>query len=142
MSRIPVIALILTGLSALPAMAERLTVTCSTSTPWQGSGAALCGSMGSTAFRSDGPEVRHFVSLTAPATHCSDVTYMLFRPGNPNAIAFSNRMGPGASQAVEIGGGWPAGANTLQVGAIGHVGGCNQGAIQSWAVDSHVAPVP
>lgn len=129
------------ALVAAPALAERITVTCAGSTPYL-QNTTICDTTGRLTFTSDGPEVRFFVTLTAPTTHCSDVAYLIYSPGNPNALGTTQRLAPGQSQNVEIGAGFGPGPATVEIGAIGFVGGCNTGAIQSWAVDASAAPVP
>lgn len=136
----PLLAATLT-LLANPALADRIEVTCESSTPYI-QDTTLCGTMGGLSFQSDGPEVPFFVTLTAPATHCSDVAYLVFSPGNPVALGTTTRMGPGQTQTVEIGSGFGPGAAQVEIGAIGFVGGCNTGSIGSWAVDASAAPVP
>ena len=124
-----------------PSFADRITVTCTASTPYL-ENTTLCDSMGGLEFSSDGPEVRFMLTLTAPATHCSDVAYLVYRPGGPTALATTGRLARGQSQIVEIGAGFGPGAARVEIGAIGFVGGCNTGAIGSWAVDAGAAPVP
>lgn len=126
---------------AEPAMADRITVTCASSTPYLNS-STICGTTGRLQFRSDGPEVRFFVTLKAPSTHCSDVAYLVYRPGSTVALGTTSRLAPGHSQNVEIGAGFGPGTAEVEIGAIGFVGGCNTGAIGSWAVDASAAPVP
>ena len=128
-------------LLAAPALAERLTVTCAGSSPYV-QNTTICDTTGRLTFASDGPEVRFFLTLTAPSTHCSDVAYLVYRPGDPVALGTTRRLAPGQSQNVEIGAGFGPGRATVEIGAIGFVGGCNAGAIQSWAVDASAAPVP
>lgn len=139
MTKVPLIAAVV--LFAGPALADRIEVTCAGSSPYL-ENTTLCETRGSFSFRSDGPEVAFYLTLTAPATHCSDVTYLIFRPGDPNSIGFSTRLAPGQSQNVEIGKGFGPGAASVEIGALGHVGGCNTGAIGSWAADVSAAPVP
>ncbi len=124
-----------------PALADRIEVTCASSSPYI-QDTTICDTLGSFSFQSDGPEVPFFMTLTAPATHCSDVSYLIFRPGDPNAIGSTTRMAPGQSQNVEIGNGFGPGTAQVDIGAIGYVGGCNTGSIGSWAVDASAAPVP
>lgn len=128
-------------LFAGPALADRIEVTCASSSPYLGN-TTICDARGSLSFRSDGPEVDFYLTLTAPASHCSDVAYLIFQPGAERTIGFSTRMAPGQSQNVVIGRGFGPGAATVEIGAIGYVGGCNTGAIGSWAVDVSAAPVP
>lgn len=129
------------ALLATPALAERIEVTCASSSPYL-SDTTICDTKGILRFQSDGPEVAFFLALTAPASHCSDVSYILFRPGNPNAIGFTTRQAPGETQNIEIGTGFGPGEATIEIGAIGYVGGCNTGVIGSWAVEASAAPVP
>jgi hypothetical protein len=129
------------SLLAGPTLADRIEVTCAGSTPYAGD-TTICDTLGSLGFRSDGPEVPFFLTLTAPATHCSDVAYLVYRPGDPNALGFTSRLAPGQTQTVEIGAGFGPGEAQVDIGAIGFVGGCNTGAIGSWAVDASAAPVP
>ena len=128
------------ALFAAPALAERITVSCTGTVTFNG--AALCDQMGVHNFTADGPEVPMFVRVTAPSTHCSKVSYVLFRDDRDEQLGFTGPLGPGETQNVQVGAGWAAGANRVRVGAIGHVGGCNQGTLQSWAVDIAAAPVP
>lgn len=123
------------------ALADRIEVTCAGSSPFI-SDSTLCDSFGSFSFPSEGPEVPFLLTLTAPATHCSDVSYVIFQPGDPNSTDFSTRMVPGESQNVEIGKGFGPGAARVEIAAIGYVGGRKTGVIGSWAVDASAAPVP
>jgi hypothetical protein len=131
-------------LAVVPAMAETITVMCEDSRPFI-SNTVMCLTPGVLSVRSDGPELEYFVRVTAPSTHCSDVTYSFYRrdlPVEEQNIAFSGRLAPGASENVVIGRGYPAGRTNLEVYAIGHIGDCNTGAIHSWAIDAAIAPVP
>ena len=129
------------ALLAGPVLADHIEVTCESSTAYLGD-STICGSTGTLAFHSDGPEVPFFVTLTAPPSHCSDVAYLFYRPGDPNALGTTTRLAPGQSQIVEIGAGFGPGAAQVEIGAIGFVGGCNTGTIASWAVEASAAPVP
>ena len=129
------------ALFASPALAERIEVTCASSSPYI-TDTTICDTLGTLSFQSDGPEVQFFMALTAPASHCSDVSYILYRPGNPNAIGFTTRQAPGETQNIGIGTGFGPGEAKIDIGAIGYVGGCNTGAIGSWAVEVNAAPVP
>ncbi len=139
MFRLSVVATL--TLFASPALAERIEVTCASSSPYI-SDTTICDTRGTLIFQSDGPEVQFFLSLTAPASHCSDVSYILYRPGNPNAVGFTTRQAPGETQNIEIGTGFGPGEVSIEIGAIGYVGGCNTGTIGSWAVEVNASPVP
>jgi hypothetical protein len=129
------------ALLAGPALAERIEVQCETSAPYL-SGSVLCSTRGSFSFRSDGPEVPFYLTVTAPASHCSDVSYVVYPAGTLLSVGFSDRLRPGETQNIEIGAGFGPGEARLEIGAIGYIGGCNVGAIHSWAVEVSAAPVP
>ena len=124
-----------------PALADRIEVTFASSSP-DIQDTTLCDTFGNLGFQSDGPDVPFFMTLTAPASHCSDPSYVIFRPGDTNAIGVTTRMAPGDTQTVEIGNGFGPGAASVNIGAICCVGLCNTGAIGSWAVDASAVPVP
>ena len=122
-------------------LADRIEVICASSSLWLGK-TTICDTRGSFGVQSEGPEVYHFVTLTALTSLCSDVSYLRFRPIEANSIAFSTPLSPGQSQNVEIGKGFAAGEVKGDVRAIGRVGGCNTGVKGSWAADLSAAPVP
>jgi hypothetical protein len=125
-----------------PALAERIEVQCETSAPYQLPGSVLCETRGSYSFRSDGPEVPFYLTVTAPASHCSDVSYIVYPAGTLLTVGISGRLRPGETQNIEIGAGFGPGEARLDIGAIGFVGDCNLGQMHSWAVEVSAAPVP
>jgi hypothetical protein len=105
--------------------------------------------------------------LTAPATHCSPVSYLLAFPPPPpptepavivlpatplspiifghNALAESGVLRPGESQIVgffEPRRRLERGTHRLMIMVTGYVAGCNVGQIQSWGVTVEPQIVP
>jgi hypothetical protein len=124
-----------------PALAERVEVLCQETVPFTAN-AMMCTTRGTTSFQSDGTNVPFYMTLKAPLSHCSDVSYRIFRPGEDRDIGFTRRLAPGQSQAVEIGSGFGPGITYVEIAAVGYVHGCNVGQIHSWAVEVSAAPVP
>lgn len=124
-----------------PAMATTVTVQCADSRPFL-SNTVICLTKGFFSFRSDGENVPYMVNVRAPRSHCSDVTYQILYPTRDSALGTSGRLRPGQAGLVEIGTGFVAGTHPLEIIAIGHRGGCNAGAIHSWAAEVDVVPVP
>jgi hypothetical protein len=106
--------------------------------------------------------------LTAPATHCSPVSYLVAFPPPPppgpddiaiavpstplspviyghNSLAMSGVLGPGESEMVAFFDErrrFERGTHRLMVMVIGHVADCNVGQIQSWGVTVEQMLVP
>jgi hypothetical protein len=130
------------GLFAGPALADRLEAVCERSELVNSGSATLCAALADYRFRSDGPEVEFFLTLRAPDTHCSDVVYTAWFPGETFSRGFTRQLRPGESDTVVIGRGYGPGEALVQISAIGIVGGCNVGQMLSWAVEVSAAPVP
>ncbi|MCU0828203.1 MAG: hypothetical protein MUE52_12550 [Tabrizicola sp.] len=130
------------ALLASPALADRLEAVCQGSELVNSGSATICAARAEYRFRSDGPEVEFFLTLRAPETHCSDVVYTAWYPGENWSRGFTRQLRPGESDNVVIGRGYGPGEAVVHISAIGIVGGCNTGVMQSWAVDVSASPVP
>lgn len=130
------------ALLAGPALADRLEVVCERSELVNSGSATLCVPAASFTFQSDGPEVEYFLTLRAPATHCSDVVYSAWFPGENFSRGSTGQLRPGQSENVSIGRGYGPGPARVDISAIGIVNGCNTGQMHSWAVEVSAAPVP
>jgi hypothetical protein len=113
---------------------------------------------------SDGSSTIYSLRLTAPATHCSPVQYVVAWPppppppegtlyavpatplqpfaGGTNYLGETGVLGPGQSGTVDLGRGYPRGPNQLMIMVIGPVQDCNVGAIHSWGVQVQPVIVP
>jgi hypothetical protein len=143
LSLLPVAAFTILGtiLTYQSALAESLSVTCAGSSPFI-ENTTICETKGNFSFESEGRSTPYFVRVIAPSTHCSDVSYLIFKSGRPNAIGHTRRLRPGQSANIDIGSGYRAGNINLEIGAIGYVGGCNEGRIGSFGVQVDVIPTP
>ena len=123
------------------ASAERLQVNCT------GSGQVLpgvvsCDGAAQFGFQSEGPGQMYVVQLMAPTTHCSRVKYIVWRGDGSPMVDFRTALGqtefldPGRSSWVRIGNQLARGLQVVRITAVGQVGGCNTGAMGSWAVDA------
>lgn len=127
---------------ASPALAERLEVYCERSELINNGTATLCAPFALYSFQSDGPEVEYFLTLRAPASHCSNIVYTVYAFEGSDRRGFSNQLSPGQAENVVIGRGFPAGEARVWIAGMGIVGGCNVGQSHSWAVEVSAAPVP
>lgn len=89
-------------------------------------------------FSADGSVHRYVMTITAPATHCSKVSYRLRFDGQVQAGVGTERLSPGESSRMYAGNDWPEGPVTVWISARGYVGGCNTGRLESWAADISV----
>ena len=78
------------------------------------------------------------LTLTAPASHCSTVTYMVNDPASGTTLAMSPRLAAGESFRLSLGATWDAGPQVIDIGAVGYVDGCNVGEMHSWGVDARL----
>ena len=82
------------------------------------------------------------VNLRAPSTHCSAVKYYVWRgDGSPmidfrQALGSTDYLNPGQSGWVRVGNSLARGLQVVRISAFGRVGGCNTGAMGSWAVEA------
>lgn len=130
------------ALFAGPALADRIEAVCERSELINSGSATLCSNNAAFFFQSDGPEVEFFVTLTAPATHCSPVVYSVWYPGENWSRGSTRVLRAGESENVVIGRGYGPGMAEVRVSAIGIVEGCNTGQMHSWAAEISAAPVP
>jgi hypothetical protein len=128
------------ALVAGPASAESFTVECNASNPGPDKDSMFCDTGHMMEFTSMSPETSFVIEVTAPATHCSDITYLFLRSGKDEPIAMSSRMSAGQSEKHFIGNGWEPGEHIIWIAALGHVGGCNTGEMHSWGGDVTIAP--
>ncbi|HMS96326.1 MAG TPA: hypothetical protein PKA03_14120 [Tabrizicola sp.] len=130
------------ALFAGPALADRIEAVCERSELYNSGTATLCSTPANYSFHSDGPEVEFFVTLTAPASHCSPVVYSVWFPGENFSRGSTRILRAGESDTVVIGRGYGPGTSQVQVSAIGIIEGCNTGQMHSWAAEISAAPVP
>jgi hypothetical protein len=78
------------------------------------------------------------LTLTAPVTHCSTVSYMINDPASGATLAMSPRLAAGESFRLSLGSNWEAGPQVIDIGAVGYVDGCNTGEMHSWGVDAQL----
>ncbi len=80
--------------------------------------------------------------IGAPTTHCSDITYEVTRfPGFENPVR-TRRLAPGEDDVIELAEGWAEEGDFISITGIGHIGGCNEGVLQSWGALTEVYPLP
>jgi hypothetical protein len=111
---------------------------CGASTPYEaypGVASVMCDRRIVVDFISPGPGHDLEITVAAPASHCSTVSYFVNRPGTAFTYAMTDRLGPRDPVKLDLGNDWPAGRQQIDIGAVGHVDGCNAGALQSWGVD-------
>jgi hypothetical protein len=125
---------------ALPAAAESFVVECSSNAPGPEAGSMFCNQGKMLEFTSPGPATEMMLTIKAPATHCSDVAYVINSFRGSEAIAVTPRLRAGEGKEVSLGTGWEAGSQFLTVAAIGYVGGCNTGVLGSWGGEVSIAP--
>ncbi|MEN9227150.1 MAG: hypothetical protein Q6L50_09465 [Gloeomargarita sp. GMQP_bins_120] len=128
-------AMTMVGLTVAPQQtyANPIVVNCS-------SAGQTCDRSANYNFHSDGSHVEYFMQLRAPASHCSDVKYIVTTSsGQRWETGF---LAPGQQAAVELGRGFPRGHHALQISAVGRLGGCNVGRLGSWGVIAGVGSVP
>jgi hypothetical protein len=84
-----------------------------------------------------GPPTIYWVRLAAPAEHCAKVKYLLYQQDSSGGFALIDAtrfLDRGESETLVIRDMMPRGRQAFEIGAIGEVGGCNGGAMQSWGV--------
>lgn len=123
-----------------PALAENFVVTCSAS---RLNGIRTeCTGHAIYAFSSSGPDANIGIELTAPTTHCSKVAYQVWSENGRGFLGQSKTLNPGQTFTAGIGDGFAAGVQRVRITAIGFVGGCNTGVMQSWGVDARAVLLP
>jgi hypothetical protein len=113
-------------------------VDCGANTPFEvypGVASMACDRRIAVDFVSPGPGHELELTLAAPMTHCSTVTYFVNRPGSSFTYGMTDRLSPGTPAKISLGSDWPAGPQTVDIGAVGYVDGCNVGELGSWGVD-------
>jgi hypothetical protein len=111
---------------------------CGASTPYEvypGVASVMCDRRIPIDFISPGPGHDLEITVTPPASHCSTVTYFVNRAGTSFTYGMTERLSPGNPVKLGLGSDWPAGPQTIDIGAVGYVDGCNVGEIHSWGVD-------
>ncbi|MBL9050032.1 MAG: hypothetical protein JNK19_07970 [Tabrizicola sp.] len=119
-------------------MENSLATECGASTPYEvtpGVPSMMCDRRIPVDFVSPGPGHDLEITLTAPATHCSSVTYFVARAGSSFTFGMSPRLSAGESTTISLRNDMAAGPQRVEIGAIGYVDGCNVGEIHSWGVD-------
>lgn len=116
-----------------PAFAELYVVNCASSRQI-GGGLTSCDAKVDIALTADGAIRNYELIVAAPATHCSSVVYQISGPGMANAVTTPN-LTPGSSRRVFLTKDLPAGTHTYTIRALGVIGGCNVGAMNSWGVE-------
>jgi hypothetical protein len=99
----------------------------------------ICNNTLGFSFNSDGPGATYAIKLTAPPTHCSDVTYVVTSSSGRRSL--TGRLSAGQSAFVSVGD-LTKGSHAFRIGAIGHRGGCNVGQLQSWGVTAQETVIP
>ena len=121
---------------ASPALADRLTVTCTSQDPPTASAQQTCwpNTEAKLIVPNRGTGIR--LRFTAPATHCAQIIYhyKVKRADGGFVIGQTPPLAPGASNEQDLGAGFrPKTAVTIL--GVGLQGGCNEGFIHSWALD-------
>ena len=107
---------------ASPAAAESIVVQCEHTSPWLG--AVICDTQGAVPLASDGPGATYMIRLTAPTTHCSDVSYMVFREEERRfALGMTPRLAPGQSADLVLGNDFVRGEQKIYISAVGYISG-------------------
>lgn len=118
------------------AAAETFTVVCN-------SAGQVCDGTAMLRFNSDGPGVEYGVTLKAPTTHCSAVSYLVYsNDGQRRFLGRTQFLNAGQWSYVSLGSNLARGRQSVLIGAEGQVGGCNTGRVQSWGVDAAASIVP
>jgi hypothetical protein len=90
--------------------------------------------------------VQYALELQAPATHCSHVTYLIYGTFIDPPAFIARTSGPGLaageSHNVLMPVAWPKGKHRVLIEAVGHLGGCNTGRIESWGVNVNAKVIP
>jgi hypothetical protein len=97
---------------------------------------------GYATFSIDAEATHYWVSIKAPAEHCSVVQYHLFQrdaSGGFYRIGGTRFLRAGEFEEVTIPDALPRGENVFQLGVTGKVGGCNEGVMSSWG--AYVTPM-
>jgi hypothetical protein len=113
-------------------------VECGSSTPFEvepGVASVACDRRIPVDFISPGPGHELELTVAAPTSHCSTVTYFVNHPGSSHTIGMTGRLSAGDPFKIMLGSDWPAGPQTLDIAAVGFVDGCNIGEMHSWGVD-------
>jgi hypothetical protein len=78
------------------------------------------------------------IRLTAPARHCSPVSYAVERPPyatGADVVGITRILRVGESDIIRLGRGFRPGRYPFRITAAGYVEGCNTGRLYSWGVD-------
>jgi hypothetical protein len=83
------------------------------------------------------PDGTWSVQVSAPASHCSPISYRLATDNRGDLIGDSGPLAPGeGSQAMTV----PATTRQIYISATGIPGGCNKGTLSSWGVVVRLVP--
>lgn len=97
---------------------------------------------GYATFSINAEATHYWVSIKAPHEHCSAAQYHLFQrdaSGGFYRIGGTRFLNAGEFEEIAIPDALPRGETVFQIGVIGKVGGCNQGAMSSWG--AYVTPM-
>jgi PhoPQ-activated pathogenicity-related protein len=118
------------------AAAETFTVACNST-------GQVCDATATLRFNADGPGVEYGITLKAPTTHCSAVSYLVYsNDGQRRLLGRTQFLNAGQWSYVSLGSNLARGHQTVLIGAEGQRGGCNTGRLQSWGVDAAASIVP
>ncbi len=126
------------ALLASPALSDSWSVSCASNTPGPWPDSMFCNEAKLLTFTPPSPATEMMLKLTAPAAHCSQITYLIHRFGSTDPVAMIERLKPGTTKRVSLGGDWAEGQNSVTVTAVGHVGGCNTGVLGSWGAETQI----
>jgi hypothetical protein len=141
------VMLALSPLVALPAAAQSsgsLTVVCAASQR-EGFVTTCDGHADVTLSVADRPGSMWSIRLTAPASHCSPVTYMVVRPPfatGADVVGMTRVLRAGETDYVALGDSFGPGRYPFRIVAGGYVEGCNIGQMHSWGVDYAFVLIP
>jgi len=101
----------------------------------------LCDATIPLSFTVDDPRAEYGISLKAPASHCSEVRYIVFDPSQTRMGA-TQFLRAGESSYVSLGRNLARGQQRVFIGAEGKVGGCNRGRLASWGGEAYGGIIP
>ena len=85
-------------------------------------------------FLSEQPTRVTYLKVTAPAKQCSDVQYIVYGGEGRREMGRTPFLAPGQKSKVRLGN-LSAGVQTVFIGAVGKVGGCNKGRLVEFGAD-------
>lgn len=126
---------------AAPALADSFTVSCTSNAPGPWADSMFCNEAKLLTFTPPSTRSEMVLRITAPRTHCSEISYILHRFGSSDPVAIVERVKPGERKTVSLGSGWPVTVNSVTLTAVGHIGGCNTGTLVSWGAETRFIPL-